>query len=117
MTDQTIPVPVAELQRLRDWYPTLASQEMDGPIKNLTALIPDPPKVGDHPTAEQAFTLPVRSTFVDNDGDTYVVYGTGKIRRATNYFLSDADAWEEWEATVSGLQHTDLTITFIPARD
>lgn len=65
---QTVPVPVDLLKRIASEY---------GPISELNALIPTPPKVGDALTAAQAGTLPQNAVVIDAEGDVWVKYYLG----------------------------------------
>lgn len=71
MTDQTVSVPVAMLQKARDYYRDYPSAQR-GPLAGIFALIPTPPKVGDTLTAAQIKALPLRSVVVDQDGDLWI---------------------------------------------
>jgi hypothetical protein len=74
VTEQTVPVPVELLKKIRDKFPIASDGAFGGgdPLARLAALIPTPPKVGDALTEKQIEALPNRAVVVDQDGDLWV---------------------------------------------
>lgn len=125
MTDQTVPVPLDLLKRLFD-NTTLTRDAWEGDsvevrpsaigaLIDIKALIPTPHKVGDVLTAVQVYDLPVRSTFVDEDDDVYVVTAPREIYRVTNvYEVGFKRNDEVYEADAPYSDFNELRVTFIP---
>jgi hypothetical protein len=84
VTDQTVAVPVAVLQRLRGSF--IEERPMDNTITarreavlEVLDYIPAPPKVGDVLTAGQVADLPPKSVLRDRDGDVWVTTVRGPV--------------------------------------
>lgn len=111
MNEQTVPVPVTLLKRLRDDR-QLRFVDPGGALYNvyddamapLIDLIPVLPKVGDMITAETIAALPPGSVLRDNIDDVWIVGPGGRIRVVNRTASGDPDFYEVFSPSFSDYQ-------------